>query len=196
MQSSNTLNTGHVFLRAARPGIVGLLLVLCLALILASTGCNPPGCQSAPQGTQVRISQQAAQRVQVMVEQISASPKPDFTLEVTDEEATSYLALSFNQTSITEPEVRFLAGQVQLSGKVAQLLNSSVVTLWTAQVVDGTVRVKIVSASVACIPVPTQLLDSLSDTLNQMILESQVNIQVRAIKVDPGRAQVTGVRTK
>jgi hypothetical protein len=173
-----------------------VLAILCLATALVTTGCSLPGCQSTPQGSQVRISQQAAQRVQVKVEQIVASPRPDFTFDVTDEEATSYLALSFNQTSITEPEVRFLDGKVQLSGKVAQLLSNPVVTVWTAQVADGTVRVKIVSATVACIPVPTQLLDSLSDTLNQMILESQVNIQVREIKVEAGRAQVSGQKTR
>ena len=176
--------------------IAVVLMLLCIVMPLLSTGCSVPGCQAAPQGTQVRISQQAAQRVQVKVEQIAASARPDFVFDVTDEEATSYLALNFNQTSITEPEVRFLSGKVQLSGKVAQLLNNPVVTVWTAQVVDGTVRVKIVSASVACIPLPTQLLDSLSDTLNQMILESQVNIKVLDIKVDAGRAQVTGQKTR
>lgn len=176
--------------------IMMALAVLCLVAPLMITGCSLPACQSAPQGTPIRISQQAAQRVQVKVEQIAASPRPDFVFDVTDEEATSYLALNFNQTSITEPEVRFLAGQVQLSGKVAQLLNNPVVTLWTAQVVDGTVRVKVVSASVACIPVPPQLLDSLSETLNQMILESQVNIKVASIKLDAGQAQVTGQKTR
>ena len=93
------------------------------------------------------------------MEQIAAAARPDFVLEMTDEEATSYLSLNLGTTAITDAEVRFLDGKLQLFARVAQIMNLQVATTWTAQVANGQVRVKLVSASVACVPVPTQLLD-------------------------------------
>ena len=178
--------------RATALFLTVVLLTACLVL----TGCSSVRCEAGPEGPPVRVSQQAAQRLQAHVEQVAASPRPDFVFEMTDEEATSYLSLNLGQTAITEAEVRFLDGKVQLFARVAQILNLPVSTIWTAQVVEGRVRVKIVSASVACVPLPTQLLDPLSDTLNQMIVESQMRVQVTQIKVEPGKATVSGLKTR
>jgi hypothetical protein len=182
-------------LAGVRPSTAALAALL-TAIALVLTGCGAPGCPSSSQDTPVRVSQQAAQRLQARVEQIAGSASPDFVLEMTDEEATSYLALNLGQSPVSEAEVRFLAGSVALNARVAQLLNLQVATIWSAQVVDQQVRVKIESASVACVPVPPQLLDSLSATLNQMIVESQVNIRVKDIRFEPGRATVSGAKVR
>src|SRR5512137_2026322 len=88
--------------RVGALALVGLLAALPLLLV----GCTLPGCPSEPEGSEIRVSQQAAQRLQARVEQIAAAARPDFALEMTDEEATSYLTLNLAQSSITDGDVR------------------------------------------------------------------------------------------
>lgn len=173
-----------------------VLLVPLLLLSLMLSACSLPSCPDDPDGPAIRVSQQAAQRLQARVEQIAAAARPDFVLEMTDEEATSYLSLNLGTTAITEAEVRFQSGLVHLNARVAQILNTEVATTWTAQVVGGQVRVQVTRATIGCLPVPTQLLGPMSDTINQMILESQVSVQVKEIRLEPGKATVTGAKTR
>ncbi len=175
----------------ARSGAhVPWLVVALLAVILVgASGCNTSDCSGTPQDGTVRVSQQAAQRLQARVDQIPAGSV--FTLEATDEEVTSYLATYLQQSPLTNAQVRFVSGKFQVYATAAQLLNVSVATVWTALVDAGQVRIKLESASVNCLPVPPALLDSVSATLNQMILESEVNVQVKDIRIDPGKVTVT-----
>lgn len=173
-----------------------LLMAILAMILLVTSGCSASGCAGAPQDGAVRVSQQAAQRLQARIDQVSSSSKPDFTLEATDEEVTSYLAVYLQQSPLTDAQVRFVGGKVQVFATVAQLLNVSVASVWSAQVDAGQVRIKLESATVSCMPVPSQLLDSVSATLNQMIVESQVNVQVKDIRIDPGKIAVTVSKTK
>ena len=165
-------------------------------ILLVTSGCNASDCAGSPQDGAVRVSQQAAQRLQARIDQVNSSSRPDFTLEATDEEVTSYLAVYLQQSPLTDAQVRFVGGKVQVFATVAQLLNLSVASVWSAQVDAGQVRIKLESATVSCIPVPPQLLESVSATLNQMIVESQVNVQVKDIRIDLGKITVTASKTK
>jgi hypothetical protein len=175
-----------------RPAGRYVLVLLALVLLAAlGTGCaSSTGCGQT--GTPVPVSQQAAQRLQAKLEQISGSTNPSFNLEITDEEATSYLALNMPQSPVKEAEVRFTEGKASLLAKVAQLFNLQVNTVWSARVDNGVVRVKLEAASVACNPVPTQLLDSLSATINQMIVESQTKVQISNIQIVQGKVIIAG----
>jgi hypothetical protein len=181
--------------RRSFPAPWSLVAVLAVILLMTS-GCNSSGCAGVPQDGAVRVSQQAAQRLQVRIDQANASKTPEFTLEATDEEVTSYLATYLQQSPLTDAQVRFVSGKVQIYATAAQLLNLSVATVWTAQVDAGQVRINLESATVSCMPVPPQLLESVSATLNQMIVESQTNIQVKSIRIDPGKVSVTASKIK
>ena len=172
------------------------LTAILAVILLVTSGCNASGCAGAPQDGAVRVSQQAAQRLQARIDLANASKTPEFTLEATDEEVTSYLAVYMQQSPLTDAQVRFVSGKVQIYATAAQLLNLSVATVWTAQVDAGQVRINLESATVSCMPVPPQLLESVSATLNQMIVESQVSIQVKSIRIDPGKITVTASKTK
>jgi len=172
-------------------------LALALGLLLLGLflpACALPVTVGAPPPTPVRVSQQAAKRLEVKLEQVIANPNPEFTLEITEEEATSYLALNVPQTTITDAWVRFQEGRIRLFGRLLQPLTIQVDTTWTAQVEQGQVRVKIYSATVACLPLPPSMLDSLAQTVNQMIAESQINVQITDIQILPGRLIISGVK--
>jgi uncharacterized protein YpmS len=194
---SSTFEAGAKRQRALGRSMGSLaLLAILAALLLAASGCSGSDCAGIPQDGAVRVSQQAAQRLQVRLDQVNASQAPEFTLEATDEEVTSYLAVYLKQSPLTDAQVRFLSGKVQIYAAAAQLLNLSIASLWTAQVEAGQVHINLESATVSCMPVPPQLLESISATLNQMIVESQVNIQVKAIRLEPGKVSVTASKTK
>jgi hypothetical protein len=184
--------------RQARPRFRAhwFLMAILAVTLLATSGCGAADCAGIPQDGAVRGSQQAAQRLQVRIDQVNASQTPEFTLEATDEEVTSYLSVYLQQSPLTTAQVRFLSGKVQINAAAAQLMNVSVATIWTALVDAGQVRVTLESASVSCMPVPPQLLESISATLNQMIVESQVNVQVKTVRIDPGKITVTASKTK
>lgn len=173
-----------------------LLTAILAVILLVTSGCSASGCAGAPQDGAVRVSQQAAQRLQARIDQVSSGNRPDFTLEATDEEVTSYLAVYLQQSPLTDAQVRFVSGKVQIYATAAQLLNLSVASVWTAQVTAGQVRINLESATVSCMPVPPQLLESVTATLNQMIVESQVSIQVKDIRIDPGKITVTASKTQ
>jgi hypothetical protein len=179
-----------------RSPVPWFLMAILVVTLLVSSGCSGSDCAGIPQDGAVRVSQQAAQRLQVRLDQANASQAPEFTLEATDEEVTSYLAVYLKQSPLTDAQVRFLSGKVQIYATAAQLLNVSVMSLWTAQIDAGQVRINLESATVSCMPVPPQLLESVSAMLNQMIVESQVNVQVKAIRLDPGKITVTASKTK
>ena len=172
------------------------LTTILAVMLLMTTGCSGSDCAGIPLDGAVRVSQQAAQRLQVRIDQANSSKTPEFTLEATDEEVTSYLATYLQQSPLTDAQVRFVGGKVQIYATAAQLLNLSVATVWTAQIDAGQVRINLESATISCMPVPPQLLESASATLNQMIVESQVSIQVRSIRIDPGKITVTAARTQ
>jgi hypothetical protein len=185
-------------IRQARRWFSGswLLMAILAMIVLVASGCSAPDCSGIPQDGAVRVSQQAAQRLQVRIDAVNASQTPDFTLEGTDEEVTSYLASFLQQSPLADAQVRFAAGRVRIWATATQLLNLSVATVWTAQVDAGLLRIALESATVSCVPVPPQLLESVSATLNQMIVESQVDVQVKEIRIDPGKITVAASKTK
>jgi hypothetical protein len=172
------------------------LTVVLVVMLLMTSGCNNADCAGLPQDGAVRVSQQAAQRLQVRIDQANASQAPEFTLEATDEEVTSYIATYLQQSPLTDAQVRFVGSKIQVYARAAQLLNISLATVWAAQVDAGQVRVTLESASVSCMPVPPELLASITATLNQMIVESQVNVQVKSIRIDTGKISVTASKIR
>jgi hypothetical protein len=173
-----------------------LLAATLAVILLAASGCSTSDCAGTPQDGAVRVSQQAAERLQVRIDQINSSKAPEFTLEATDEEVTSYLADHLQQSPLTNAQVRFVSGKVQIYATATQYFNLSVATVWSAQVISGQVRISLESATVSCMPVPPQLLESASATINQMIVESQVNVQVNSIRVDPGKITVVASKAQ
>jgi hypothetical protein len=173
-----------------------LLVPILVVTVVAATGCNSSDCAGTPQDGAVRVSQQASQRLQVRIDQISSSKAPEFSLEATDEEVTSYLADHLQQSPLTNMQVRFVSNKVQISAIAAQFLSLPVSSVWSAQIISGQVRINLESATVSCMPVPPPLLDSASATLNQMIVESQVNVQVKSIRIDPGKIAVVASKSQ
>ncbi len=172
------------------------LLLLAVFLISLLAGCSSGGDTAVSPlrpGTPVPVSAEAAQRLQARVEANAASPQHDFRLEITAEEAASYLA-QLPDSPLTDAQVWFTSGRVYLSGTVTQPMRLQLATRWSTRLEDESARLVLEHASVGCFTLPKGMLSALSVTINEMIDESQTGIVLSDVQVEEGRIIVTGTK--
>jgi len=171
-----------------------LLLAVFLVLMLAACGSGGETAVSPLRpGTPVPVSAEAAQRLQARIEAIADSPQRDFRLEITAEEATSYLA-QLSESPLRDAQVWFTGGRVYLTGTVTQPMRLQLATRWSTRLEDEKARLVLEHASVGCFTLPKGMLSALSGTINEMIDESQTGIVITDVQIAEGRAIVTGTK--
>jgi hypothetical protein len=172
------------------------LLLLAVFLVSLLAGCSSGGNTAVSPlrpGTPVPVSAEAAQRLQARIEAIADSPQRDFHLEITAEEATSYLA-QLPDSPLTDAQVWFTSGRVYLTGTVTQPMRLQLATRWATRLEDEKVRLVLEHASVGCFTLPKGMLSALSATINEMIDESQTGIVITDVQIAEGRIIVTGTK--
>ncbi|MEW6231398.1 MAG: hypothetical protein AB1566_03670 [Chloroflexota bacterium] len=170
---------------------VALLLVMSSALI-ALSGCLP--LVRAGQGpTPLPVTQEAAQRLEdKLYAAMKQSLVSDFTLEATQEEVTSYLALKLPDMPFLQPQVRFAPDRVIFTGNMTQPIAAPVHVAGSAQAQDGKVTVVLQEAKLGFLSVPGFVLQSISDTMNELLAESQGAIQISRLQILEGKVIVSG----
>ena len=173
-----------------------LTFLLLLSLTLLAPACRPQGPLPDPcaQGGPIPISPAAAQRFEKKVWEVVESPGPQFSLEVSSEEVTSYLALSALGIPLADPQIRFVEGRVCLSGTFIGLgrLRIGLSVVAAAGMEEGQVRVKIERARLGPIPLPTGLL---SRIINETIRDAQVYITITRLEIHQEGLIVAGMRS-
>ncbi len=172
-----------------------------LALIAASLACNLPSFAKAE--PTVAVSDQAAQELQQGVATAiqQAAQTGSLSLEVTESQITSALALKLAESSafpISDVQVRLKDGQVQLSGKTNQNgIELPVQMTASVAVQDCKPKLSIESASVGPIPLPqeqlTQFLPMAEDAIQQMIQSTAAaNLCLNSLTISEGKMTITG----
>lgn len=174
-----------------------------LLILLTSMACalgNPREIPSPP-GGEIPASQEAADRLKENFnrEMQEASTGEEFRLFVTDEEITSLVALSLQETSsvpLSNPQVWFTAGRVYLTGTFSPFwpfrFPSLIVT--TATVQDGQVQVEVERAQMGPFPFPRGALESASESINETLAEMQLDLEVKTLEILEGELQLAGTR--
>ena len=175
------------------------ILTLIVILMSASIACSLSSSLSSeatptPTTPPIPISTQAAQGF----EQSLSMPTIDAqagteTIQFTEEQITSYVALQLQKDPnpiIRDPQVFLENNQVVLQGQIVTDLMTSSGTLTATVAVDqnGTPKVNIVSAQFGSFPIPTALLDAVSQMVDQAINDninqtSGSNIKIEAISI-------------
>jgi hypothetical protein len=173
------------------------LLAAFLVSLLAACGSGgeTPAVSPLRPGTPVPVSVEAAQHLQARIDAIAVSPQRDFRLEITDEEATSYLAQLPN-SPLVDAQVWFTGERVYLAGTVIQPMRLQLATRWSTRLEDGKARLVLEHASVGCFTLPNGMLSALSATINEMIDESQTGIVITDVQIEEGRAIITGTKSQ
>jgi hypothetical protein len=177
------------------------VVVLLPALVLA---CNLG--QKAAAEPRLPASQEAADRFeQKLKEAATEEGEGAFSLEVTDVELTSYIALrmadevdGLEDVPLDDFQVRFTGKQMILSGKLRTVcpFSLNVKAAASAQVEDGQLDFQVDQARVGAIPVPKGVLKSLSRVVNETIAEApdrlERSLEITDVEIGEGTIYVSG----
>lgn len=174
----------------------GLLLVVAVLAM----ACTPGIASSAPElpGGPIRISEEAARRLDDKITQaFQQNPSGRFTLSVTDEELSSWVALrvaNAPDAMVADPQVRFTQGKVFAALTLKGLVPFDIRTVLEADVrlVDDRVVFEIDKSTVGPFPAPGFVRDALSQTINDTLLESQLDVQVTDIEIKESEIVIAG----
>lgn len=168
-------------------------------IVFLSVACIPGAAQSpALPGGPVTVSEEAARRLEERVAiAFQNSQNGEFALRATDEEVTSWVAYRVaNQpeANISDPQIRFTQGKafaaLTVGGVLPFKLRTTMVT--SVRVVDDRVQVEIEKTSAGPLPVPGAILNMLSQTVNETLMEAQLDLQVTDVEILESEIRIVG----
>ncbi len=181
------------------PGRYRLLLVSVLLLVLL-LACGL-GKETPVAGTRVPVSQEAADR---LAQKLKASVNQDdgtFSLEVTDVELTSYVALELSQPAARAVEIplqdfqaQFTGGQMIFSGELTTVFpfRLGLRVAASARVENGQLDVALNEARLGAVSMPRLLLKGLSRVVSETIVEAPLHLEeaVEIVGVEIGEGLI------
>ena len=181
---------------------IALLIILCICL-LPGLACSLSGGGEipTPPGGRIAVSSEAAERLRQNFSRAlqEASTGGEFRLFVTNEEITSLVALTLQETSgmpLRDPQIWFTAGRVYMTGSFSPFwpLHFDSLIVATAVVQGGQVVVQIERAQMGPFPFPQRALDSSSRSINDTLSQMQSDLEVTHLEILEGELQIAGVR--
>ena len=177
-------------------------ILLLMAAILA---CNLPVSGLKPAVQKIPVSDQAAQSLESTVTSNleNATSSQPVVITLSEEQITSYLAKYLRENTefqLTDPQVHLRNGRAEIDGKYQQGVLSANITLIVAVTVDenGNPKATITSADFGPIPAPTNMLDTLSATINESLTgslgPSVTGIKISSIQISDGLITISGTR--
>jgi len=165
-------------------------------LVLAVTGCSK--IQVDLPDREVPVSEEAAQSLQQKISQLDWQ-SGTATLTVTESEVTSYINLKLldEEVPIKEPTVWFEDGKVYIAGKLdknALPVGGQAALIVDLSVQDGKLHIQVEKAVVGGVPVPSGVLDKLTDTLNEHLSAKFGPITVKELHIGQGTATISLAR--
>jgi len=178
-------------------------LIALIALALATLACSVfVGGPDYP-ATPIPVSTSAVQSLHNQVNQAAATGAATgtITLNITEEQLTSYLAIylqSQPNLPITDPQVHLQNGQMELLGKVQQGMFSANVSMTMAVSVDqnGQPKIVITQEDFGPLPAPQGLNDAISafvaEALTGSLGPAATGFRLESISIGNGVMTVTG----
>jgi hypothetical protein len=128
-----------------------------------------------------------------------ASTGEEFRLFITNEEMTSLVALTLQETSsvpLSDPQVWFTAGRIYITGTFSPSwpFRFPSLIVATAVVRDGQVEVEVEKAQMGPFPFPRRALESASKSINETLTEMQLDLNVSTLEILEGELQLAGTR--
>jgi hypothetical protein len=174
-----------------------LLLMIILFLFVISLACGPVGRSSAlptPPGGSVEISSAAADQLKDRLRNaLQQNTGGEVVLRFTNEEITSYVALELQQQGgqapFSDPQIWFTCGKIFITGTVKGVMPvdvpASIVT--TAIIENQRIEFEIEKATMGPLPFPQDLLNSISQSVNETLYESiDPSVEVSRLEILEG----------
>jgi hypothetical protein len=182
-----------------------LLRLIIPALLWVGLACGPCNLLSSKDTEPtpphpLPVSTEAAGRLESRIQQsLTGEPGQQFILSMTDEEVTSLVATKLAQydgSPVANPQIWFTKGKIYGTGRLVNVLpiETDFFLIAAPRIQDGKVVVEIEKSSAGTVPVPTNVLDMISQSLNETVQELQLDVEVNTIEILEGEAIIKGVR--
>jgi uncharacterized protein YpmS len=180
-----------------------LVRLIAAAVVLLSVACGPCNLFSATVPTPARpiaVSTESAEQLESRIRQnISGEPGQQFILRMTDAEVTSLLATElakYDESPVMDPQIWFTKGKIYGTGRLVNVLpiETDFYVIAAARIEDGKVKVEMEEVSTGALPLPDQVLATLSQSVNETVEELQLDVEVTALEILEGEAIVKGKR--
>jgi len=185
-----------------RPVLVRLLIPVLLWVGLACSPCNLLSSKNTNPTPPhpLPVSTEAAGRLESRVQQnLGGEPGQQFILPMTDEEVTSLVATKLAEVDgapVADPQIWFTKGKIYSTGRLINVLpiETEFFLIASPRIQDGRVVIEIEKSSAGALPVPTGVLDTISQSINETVDELQLDVEVTAIEILEGEIIVKGTR--
>lgn len=172
-----------------------LVVSTALACRFGGQGRASPAATPTPTIVPVPVSQAAADRLESKIQdQVINSETASFSVTITDEEATSFLALEGASLPLTDPQIHFGQGKVFISGATGLGISARLELVASVTLDDGRVTVYVEEANMGRLAVPASLLDQISTTINESIAEAENAVRITYVEVSSGQITVQGTK--
>jgi hypothetical protein len=179
----------------SRFSIVGFVIAIVLWQI--SSCCCCLGGATSPPVTPVAPSVELAQAMRDRIMQVKSTPGP-FTLEVTDQELTSYiiglLQSGAGEFPARDMQIAFSDGYVDIWATFIDVAPTDIPAYIRATVTaqDGHLVFQIREANAGPFPVPGAMRESIAQSLSETLAELELGLWIDDVRVEPERMVLTG----
>jgi len=184
----------------SRSTLVRFLLPLLVLVGLACGPCNLVSGEIPTPPHPVAVSTEAAGQLESRLQQsLQGQPGQEFIVRMTDAEVTSLVAFQlakYSESPVTKPQIWFTKGKMYGTGRLVNVLpvETEFYFIANAHVQDGKVAVDMEKVSAGALPIPTSVLDTLSQSINETVEEAQLGVKVTDLEVLEGEIVVRGVK--
>jgi len=177
--------------RWRKPGLVLLALALC------ALACFP--CQTSSQllPTPERTVPVSTEDAEDLAFNLGHGIVPDaegrFTLVITEEELTSYVALNMGE-SIVDPQILLTNGQMHLYGTMVSPIEAPVTFVATVEIDSGSPRIVIESVSIDGFPIPDTFVEAFAHQIDDLIIAARrnENTEISEVEIREGEMIIRG----
>ncbi|MBN1138429.1 MAG: hypothetical protein JXM73_17705 [Anaerolineae bacterium] len=171
-------------------------------VVLLGLACGPCGLLSGAVPTPphpIAVSTEAAGQLESRIQQsLSSQPAQQFILRMSDDEVTSLVATKLAQydgSPVTNPVIWFTRGKIYGTGRLVGFLpiDTEFFIIAVARVQDGKVVVEMEKASTGSLPLPNAALDTISQSINETVEESQLGVEITGLEILEGEVIIRGV---
>lgn len=180
--------------------------IVVFALVVASLACDVAvGGPKAP-GSPIPVSTESAGELTTVWATAAASAQSnELSVVITEQQLTSFVALRLQEQEdapLKDIQVYLRDGKLQLFGtaEAGSVKTTALVTISVTVTPEGAVRFTADQADFGPLPVPSSLLDSLSNTLNEAFTGKAgsfaTGLKISNVVIADGQMAITGTLTR
>ena len=177
--------------------------ILVPVLMLLGLACGPCSILSSEPATPphaIKVSTQAAGQLESRVRQnLKGEPGSQFILRSTDREVTSFAATElakYDVSPIENPQIWFTNGSVYASGTLVNVVpvETDFLVIASARIANGKVVFEVKESSAGGMPIPSPVLELISESINETLEELHLGVEVTAVEILEGEVIIKGTR--